>query len=135
MGVVYRDFLSEAKDFLSASPSAEIRIRSCISRGYYALYHSAIAHADGVHLPPVSSLSGPTHKNLRAFYIDTLYPDKALQSKMKRVGYSLKVLHETRCKADYQLGSHLSSMDADVFLQRCEIAIELVEDLEASIAA
>jgi hypothetical protein len=135
MSVLYRDFLNEAKDFLSASACAEIRVRSCISRGYYALFHSAKEHADGIHLPPISSLSGPTHKNLRAFYIDTLYPDKALQSKMKRVGYSLKVLHETRCKADYDLISHLSSMDADVFLQRCELAIGLVEDLEASIAA
>ena len=135
MSVVYRDFLSEAKDFLSASPISEMRVRSCISRGYYALYHSALSHANGIHVPPISSHSGPVHKNLRAFYIDNLYSDKALQSKMKRVGYSLKVLHESRCKADYDLVSHLSSMEGDAFVQRCELAIELVEALEASKAA
>lgn len=135
MSVVYGDFLNEAKDFLSTSPSSEIRLRSSISRGYYALYHSALKLADRVHVPPVSSQTGPSHKNLRAFYIDNLYPDKKLQNKMKRVGYSLKVLHETRCKADYELDQNISQMAADDFVQRCEIAIVLVADLEESAAA
>lgn len=134
MAVVYRDFLDEAKDLFN-SPNSEIRVRNCITRGYYAVYHSALEHADSVHLPPVSSHTGPVHKNLRAFYIDNLYPDKALQSKMKRVGYALKVLHENRCQADYKLGVHVTPMDADAHIQRCEIAVDIVESIKASIAA
>lgn len=134
MAVVYKDFLGEAKAFLSGA-SAEIGFRCSMSRAYYSLYHAALQHGDEVKIPPVSSQSGPVHGNLRAFYIDGLYSDKALQSKMKRVGYSLKVLHEGRCKADYELDATVQAIDADVHLQRCEANIKLVEELRAARAA
>lgn len=134
MAVIYKDFLGEAKAMLS-SASSEIGYRSSMSRAYYSLYHAAVTHADEVHIPPVSSLSGPTHKTLRAFYTDGLYSDKVLQNKMKRVGYSLKVLHEGRCKADYNLASHVQAIDADVHFQRCEANVKLVEELRAARAA
>ncbi|MBH3307885.1 hypothetical protein I5P84_00265 [Pseudomonas mosselii] len=134
MAVVYKDFLDEAKSLLSGA-SSEIGFRNSMSRAYYSLYHAAVEYADEVHVPPVSSQSGPVHKNLRAFYTDGLYSDKALQSKMKRVGYSLKVLHEGRCKADYELSASVPAIDADVHLQRCELNVKLVEELRAARAA
>ena len=106
-----------------------------MSRAYYALYHIAVEHADEVHVPPVSALAGPVHQNLRAFYIDGLYADKVLQSKMKRVGYSLKVLHEGRCKADYDLKASVAAIDADLHYKRCEASVNLVEELRAARAA
>ncbi|MDV9032716.1 hypothetical protein Q7C30_011485 [Pseudomonas sp. RAC1] len=134
MSVSYKDFLDDAKDFLSHGAS-EIRFRNSVSRAYYSLYHVALQHADEVKLPPVSSQTGPTHKNLRAYYADGLYSDKTLQVKMKRVGYALKALHEARCKADYQLGSNVTALDADAHLKRCELMIALVEELRAARAA
>lgn len=134
MAVGYKDFLTDAKEFLVGA-SGEIRFRNSMSRAYYALYHIAVEHADEIHLPAVSSLAGPVHKNLRAFYMDGLYSDKVLQSKMKRVGYSLKVLHEGRCKADYELGESVAAIDADLHYQRCEANVRLVEELRAARAA
>lgn len=134
MAVSYKDFLGDAKDFLSNGAS-EIRFRNSVSRAYYSLYHVSLQHADEVKLPPVSSQSGPTHQNLRAYYMDGLYSDKALQNKMKRVGYTLKVLHESRCKADYHLGATVTALDADAHLKRCESMISLVEELRAARAA
>lgn len=134
MSVSYRDFLDDAKDFLNSGVS-EIRFRNSVSRAYYSLYHVALQHADEVKLPPVSSQTGPTHQNLRAYYMNGLYADKALQNKMKKVGYNLKVLHEARCKADYHLGATVTALDADAHLKRCELMIELVEELRAARAA
>lgn len=134
MSVSYKDFLDDAKDFL-INGTSEIRFRNSVSRAYYSLYHVSLLHADEVKLPPVSSQSGPTHQNLRAYYMDGLYPDKALQVKMKRVGYSLKALHENRCKADYKLDGTVTALDADAHLKRCESVIALVEELRAARAA
>lgn len=106
-----------------------------MSRAYYSLYHVALEYADKVHVPPVSTLSGPAHKGLRSFYIDGLYPDKVMQTKLKKVGYALKVLHEGRCKADYSLLSTVSAIDAGTHFRQCESNIKLVEELRAARAA
>lgn len=135
MPVTYADFCTDASELLHFVPSTESKLRNSISRAYYGLYHSSLAYADKVNIPPVSDRSGHCHENLRAYYMEDMSSDQAVRRKRKRVGYILKALVGNRRKADYDLDAVIPQMDADSHYQRCMECILIVEELEALVKA
>ena len=135
MPVVFGDFSGEALELLKAPVPSEIKCRNSVSRAYYGLYHSALAYADSVALPPVSATCGRTHDKLRTFYFKDMSADIDVRLKRRRVGYLLKVLSEMRCKADYELDKTISHMEAEAHYDQCLTAIGVIKMLEAAKAA
>ena len=135
MPVLYGEFCSEALELLKTHAPSEIKLRISVSRAYYGLYHSCLAYADTVSMPPVSAMGGRTHDKLRTFYFNDLSADMAIRLKRRRVGYLLKVLAETRCKADYEISKTIALMEAEAHYQRCMDGISVVEELSAAKAA
>ncbi|WP_414880627.1 hypothetical protein [Pseudomonas brassicacearum] len=135
MPVSYEDFSSVALELLNATPPTEGKLRSSVSRSYYGFYHVALEYADSVSVPAVSDTCGPVHAKLGAYYQTHMHADKQARMDMKQIGWSLKSLHELRCKADYRLDETISHIDADAFYQRCASRISLVQKLMAVEAA
>lgn len=135
MPVVFGEFAAEALELLKSPVQSEIKCRNSISRAYYGLYHSALAYADSVTLPPISATCGRTHEKLRTFYFEDMSVDRDIRLKRRRVGYLLKVLAESRCKADYELDKTISHMDAEAHYEQCMTVIGVVGALEAAKAA
>ncbi|MEE4921488.1 hypothetical protein V2K23_18920 [Pseudomonas alliivorans] len=131
MSVTYADFCTDACDLLHALPSTESKLRNSMSRAYYGIYHGALAYADKVHLPPISSMAGRTHEKLRAYYLEDLSLDMDVRMKRRRVGYLLKALVGNRRKADYDLETVILQIDADAHYQRCMQCVQVVQELEA----
>src|SRR5450830_498825 len=103
MPISYEDFSKVAFGLLNENPQTEGALRSSVSRSYYGFYHVSLEYADSVSVPPVSDTSGPVHAKLGAYYQSQLHRDKTTCLNMKQIGWSLKALHELRCKADYRL--------------------------------
>ncbi len=53
----------------------------------------------------------------------------------RRLGYTLKQLHEQRVNADYRLHDTITREAAESHLTRCQAMAQLVSDLKASKAA
>lgn len=120
---------------LIASKGEEAAWRSSMSRAYYGFFHVATEYAELVGDPPPSALGGTTHSKLGVFYQENKTSEKSLQLKMKQIGWSLRALHELRCKADYHIGEQVSQHDAEDCLARCISKINLVEELLIARAA
>lgn len=133
MPVSYEDISKVALDLLSTTPSTEAALRSSISRAYYGFYHVSLEYADSVSVPSVSSLSGPVHAKLGAYYHGNTHADNKMH--MKQIGWSLKGLHEMRCRADYRLSETITALDAEATYHRCASKIALVQQLMAAEAA
>lgn len=127
MAISHRDLIAIAQQLLAEG--SETALRSSMSRAYYGLFHVATEYAELVGEPPPSALVGTTHSKLGVFYQANKSLDKALQLKMKQVGWALKSLHELRCKADYHIVDDIVKHDAEDCLARCTAKIELVEEL------
>ncbi len=132
MPVSYDEISKVALDLLNATPCAEAGLRSSISRAYYGLYHVSLEYADSIHVPPLSDARGPVHATLGAYYQGHMHHDKQARMNMKQIGWSLKSLHELRCKADYHLNETITHTDADAMYQRCATKIALVQQLMAA---
>lgn len=135
MPINYKDFTSVSHQLLTAQPCTEAGLRSSMSRAYYGLYHAALQYADTISVPPVSDTIGPVHAKLGAYYQLPTQCEKSVKLMMRQIGYSLKALHELRCKADYQLDTKIDQLEADTVYQRCLEKIDLVEKLAATKAA
>ncbi|MGV8860153.1 MAG: hypothetical protein ACOH2O_01345 [Pseudomonas sp.] len=135
MPVSYEEFSKIALGLLNAVPCTEAALRSSVSRAYYGLYHVSLEYADSVGVPPVSDTSGPVHAKLGAYYQSHMHHDKQTRMNMRQIGWSLKSLHEVRCKADYHLDDTVTHIEADAFYQRCASKIALVQQLMAAKAA
>jgi uncharacterized protein (UPF0332 family) len=133
MPIKYQEITAVAFSLLNEKPCTEAALRSSMSRSYYGLYHAALLFADSVSVPPVSATGGSVHSKLGAYYQSNV--DKAVRLQMRKVGYSLKALHELRCKADYHLSANVDQLEADTVYQRCLDIIGVVEQLEANKAA
>lgn len=132
MPVSYEDISQVARDLLDSTPCTEAVLRSSISRAYYGFFHLSLEYADSINVPPLSSARGPVHATLGAYYQESMHNDMQLRLNMRQVGWSLKKLHELRCKADYRLGETLSHFDADNMYQQCESKIKLLQELIAA---
>jgi hypothetical protein len=135
MPVSYEEISKVALDLLNATPCTEAGLRSSVSRAYYGLYHLSLEYADSIHVPPISDASGPVHATLGAYYQGHMHHDKQTRLNFKQIGWSLKGLHELRCKADYRLDETITHNDADAVYQRCASKIELVQQMMAAKAA
>ncbi|NJL32578.1 MAG: hypothetical protein HC893_00340 [Chloroflexaceae bacterium] len=98
MSFDWQKYLSLAKE-LSGKPvqgeeSREAKLRSAISRAYYAVFHIAKDHASSSPNPPDASTEA-THKNVREWFKAS--PDK----RVKRIGEDLGRLRVNRNRADY----------------------------------
>lgn len=135
MPVSYEDISNVAFGLLSSNPGTEAGFRSSVSRSYYGFYHVSLEYADSVSVPPVSDVSGPVHATLGAYYHTHMHPDKQSRLNMKQIGYSLKQLHELRCRADYRLAETVTHSDAEAMYHRCASKIALVQQLMSAKAA
>lgn len=135
MSISPTDLIGFADKLLNSEQPCETLLRSSMSRAYYGFYHVALAYAEKIGTPPPSAVVGPTHAKLGAFYQTAKQLDKDTQLKMKQVGWSLKALHELRCKADYRLDEHVTKAEAESCFERCVQKIEVVEDLLRARAA
>jgi hypothetical protein len=135
MPVSYEDISKVALELLNATSCTEAGLRSSVSRAYYGFYHVALEYADSISVPPVSDISGPVHATLGAYYQGHMHHDKQTRMNMKQIGWSLKSLHELRCKSDYRLGESVTHVDADAVYQRCASKIALVQQMMAAKAA
>lgn len=135
MPVSYEEISKVARDLLDAKPCTEAGLRSSVSRAYYGFYHLSLEYADSIHVPPLSDARGPVHATLGAYYQDNMHSDRQFRLNMRQIGWSLKKLHELRCKADYRLGETITHIDADSMFQQCASKIALVQQLMAAKAA
>ncbi|GGU68422.1 hypothetical protein GCM10009504_26960 [Pseudomonas laurentiana] len=134
MTISYKDFLVYADGAIKIE-DCEFSRRNSMSRSYYAVYHAALEYGDSVSVPPVSDFSGPTHRKLSKFFEDNMQADKPLRLKLRRLGYSLKQLHQGRCDADYEIDETISQLTARDHLARCESRLKEFEELLSSAAA
>jgi uncharacterized protein (UPF0332 family) len=128
-------FVEEAAEYLAAGSDSEIKFRCSISRAYYGLYHTGLEYADTISTPPVSDTAGPSHRKLSAFFENNLDSDMGLRLSHRRLGYSMKQLHEQRISADYKLDHVITREVAESHLVRCNSMIQLVDTLKAAKAA
>lgn len=134
MSVDYKDFFDFASSTLR-DESPEFELRNSISRAYYATYHSALAYADVVNVPPVSDYSGPTHRKLSKFFEDSMNADVQLRRNLKKLGYSLKQLHANRILADYKIAEMITPKVARDHLERCGMRLQELTELNSVLAA
>lgn len=135
MPVSYEDITKVAFELLNAVPCTEANLRSSVSRSYYGLYHVSLEYADTISVPPVSAISGPVHATLGAYFQGHIHHDKQTRMNLRQIGWSLKSLHELRCKSDYHLDETVTHIDADAMHQRCASKIALIQQLMAAKAA
>lgn len=135
MPVSYEDISNVAFTLLNAVPGTEAERRSAISRAYYGFYHVSLEYANTISVPPVSDVKGPVHATLGAYYQNHMHADKQVRMHLKQIGWSLKNLHELRCKSDYHLSATVTHIDAEAAYLRCVSKIALVQQLMSSKAA
>lgn len=90
---------------------ADEHLRSCISRAYYSMYHSAKPLADA-HFPD-SSVNRPMGVHERLSKRFKASPDPRAQG----VGYALEEMKRQRCSADYDLDRPITQRQADSALK------------------
>ena len=135
MPVDFAMFVAEAESSMNAQESSEIKLRCAISRAYYGTYHLALSYADTIALPAISDCAGPTHRKLSAFFEGSMDKDRAVRLRLKKIGYVLKQLHESRVTADYRLDESVSQEDAESFMIRSSATRSEIEFLKSPAAA
>jgi uncharacterized protein (UPF0332 family) len=118
----WRELATEAEELLNQAVSTPARIRTVISRSYYAAFHACLQHA--VHAGYARRhAAGGTHEQLLRFL--TRQPGSSAYLMGKR----LDRLRIRRVDADYQLAVRLTRMDAEDAL---DIMTEILTDLPAA---
>lgn len=112
MSVTPDDVLALARDLYNGGNASEVRVRSAISRAYYAAYNKAVECA-GCELPSVDA-----HRALIERYDELGKPDLAGR---------LKSMRAARVKADYYLGKQVAGKEASISLSQ---AVEILKALE-----
>ncbi|RIA22627.1 hypothetical protein DFO61_3317 [Ectopseudomonas oleovorans] len=135
MAVDSSHFISEAAECLANASVSEIKLRASVSRAYYGLYHAGLIYADSIHVPPVSDMSGPSHKKLSAFFENNFHKDQGIRRNHRRLGYVMKQLHEQRVTADYRLNAEVAREVAEAHLNRCMSMLDLIATLKSAEAA
>lgn len=134
MSINYKDFYNYASDAIVAD-APEFSLRNGVSRGYYSVYHLALEYADTIAVPPVSDHKGPTHRKLSEFFENSFHPDISIRRTRRRLGYSLKQLHDSRVVADYHLDESVTLGKAQEHLTRCDLRLKDFQALLAAAAA
>ena len=134
MSIVYKDFYDYAVSEVVGSAS-DFALRNGISRSYYCVYHLALEYADSVAVPPVSDCKGPTHRKLSEYYEKSFNADIDTRLNLRKLGYSLKQLHDNRVMADYHLSESVTFAKAQEHLVRCGMRLKDFEVLLSAAAA
>lgn len=134
MSITYKEFCEFAEQAVTAGAS-EFAFRNAISRGYYGIYHLALSYADSISIPPVSDYAGPTHRKLSQFFEQSMNADMQMRRTLRKLGYSLKQLHDSRIDADYHLGETITFKTAQDHLARCALRLKDFNDLIEAKAA
>lgn len=109
------DILQEAVRLCDDARS-EVQCRNAVSRTYYGLYHTVLEFAENNYTPPPSAVGGSTHSKLSDMLADDYCKDPKRRLKIRKIGISLRNLHQRRCDADYHL--HLSFTPDDVLAHK-----------------
>lgn len=120
---------------LCEEADSEIKYRNAISRMYYNLFHATLAFAENEFTPPPSTFRGSTHAKLAGMLSQSFEKDLPRRIKLRKLGVSLTVLHQTRCDADYQLDKTLTSADMDSHRRSCLARIQDIQNLSIAPAA
>ncbi|MBZ3661950.1 hypothetical protein [Pseudomonas monteilii] len=128
MSISYKEFLEFAERVVKEADS-EFSLRNGVSRGYYGVYHLALGYADSISLPPVSDYAGPTHRKLSQFFEQSMNADMQMRRTLRRLGYSLKQLHDSRVDADYHLNETVTLKTAQDHLTRCALRVKDFNEL------
>ena len=112
MSVTPDEVLALARELYNGGNASEARVRSSISRAYYAAYHSAVACA-GVELPSLEA-----HRALIDRY-DSL-------GKIALAG-RLRSMRAARVTADYYLSRPVAGKQASISLSQ---AVEIINELQ-----
>ncbi|NYZ16754.1 hypothetical protein HL658_29765 [Azospirillum sp. RWY-5-1] len=99
--IIPDDFLTEAVDLFRSADGREARLRTAVSRAYYAAYHAGRLHAEAHRLRVVVPVKGGVHVRLVA---------QLRSSTDQRVLWAaegLAGLKGMRVQADYGIGSDL----------------------------
>lgn len=120
---------------LCEEADTEIKYRNAISRVYYSLYHYAYDFAENNYTPPPSAIPGPSHAKLRELLSQDLGKDMDRRRMIRKLGISLRTLHERRCDADYQLNSGFCAEDVEDHKLRCLARIDDIQQLILAPAA
>lgn len=135
MAIVGSEFLDMARECLSSGSTSEVMCRVSVSRGYYGVYHVALAYADSISIPPVSATAGRTHEKLRLYYENFFGTDRSATLAHRHIGYRLKQLHDARVIADYKVDETVSYIMAEAQVESCTQLIERIDSLKATKAA
>lgn len=127
------EFLDKARDLLKSSDESDSR--TCISRAYYAAYHSCLKLASKIQrYQPTPKDAGSHEALIREL---TNYPAAEYGSdiarKIKSVGHILAQLKKHRVQADYFLEAEIDKQLPQEAITMSERILEKVGELEALI--
>lgn len=110
MTVCAKDLLLQAKSLETSS--AEIELRTCVNRAYYAAFHAANDWHDGLATGGLqgSGAFGVHQRLINCLTTPTVTGPAAMQS--RAIGYMLRVVKSLRTPADYDLDATVTAVDA-----------------------
>lgn len=91
--------------------TCECSMRTSISRNYYAAYHEAKRYHDSLPLPGMlPSKAGGIHAELanRLTFPAPEIKDESIRRQSQDMGRFLKVLHQLRIRADYEIDEDIT---------------------------
>jgi uncharacterized protein (UPF0332 family) len=128
MSFDYRDYLYVAQELTRKTPtrpaSEEARLRSAISRAYYAVFLTAKDY-----LEQNSSILIPDDGTVHSFIRIQFQARGRTDGKFRRIAIELGILHELRKKADYGALIENISLEVDKALQRAQDALDKLGEL------
>jgi uncharacterized protein (UPF0332 family) len=128
MSFEYEDYFYLAQEIAGKTPSKsaneEARLRSAISRAYYAVFLKAKDY-----LEQYTPLIVPNDVSVHSFVREQFFARGRTDGKFARVGQNLKFLHELRNKADY--GDIISELPKKIenVLQKAEDSLKRIGEL------
>lgn len=107
-------------------------IRTCISRLYYAVYHSVLDWLVEYQSKLLSQYNCGSHEKLQ-------FCLKAISRETKNLRFNqlaikLHSLHEKRCLADYKMGHSITIQHVELMIKEVQQALSLFNDLTSSTA-
>jgi uncharacterized protein (UPF0332 family) len=126
MSVVFNDFLQSAEDLLNNPNSKEIDFRNLISRSYYALFHLSREVSKTLPKPTGQVKRQGSHEEIIAKF------ESNSDASVKQLGRSIQQLKKSRCKADYDIHTHIRQTEAKQHFFAVKALIKKLQQLQAT---
>lgn len=114
---------------LDKNTTDQARIRTCISRLYYSIYHKVNNWLSNNYSKQMNMFECGTHVKLQYCLKEIGREKKNL--KFSKLSDKLKALHGKRCIADYELKNNQSTKAVELMILEIEQTLVLIDELIA----